>query len=172
MVIMVIVMIMVMVIKVMDVTDPWSVNVIKISNDSMQWVLWWFCGFCPPGSPLGSEALAKVLLALPRWEFFTKKKFSEIPHFFPEDLSTFQAVIVVHFNILNEYYSSFFPKTCQFTKRGFPLRHPRVARLPERGGRSSKRWSWRQLLRGHWTIVKIVQNAERIRWTGPLQWKV
>ena len=36
MVIMVIVMIMVMVIKVMDVTDPWSVNVIKISNDSMQ----------------------------------------------------------------------------------------------------------------------------------------
>ena len=74
--------------------------------------------------------------------------------------------------ILNEYYSSFFPKTCQFTKRGFPLRHPRVARLPERGGRSSKRWSWRQLLRRHWTIVKIVQNAERIRWTGPLQWKV
>ena len=34
MVIMVIVMIMVMVIKGMD--DPWSVNVIKISNDSMQ----------------------------------------------------------------------------------------------------------------------------------------
>ena len=92
MVIMVIVMIMVMVIKVMDVTDLWSVNVIKISNDSMQWVLWWFCGFCPPGSPLGSEALAKVLLALPRWEFFTKTK--------------------------NLWNSSFFPpKTCQLSKQ-------------------------------------------------------
>ena len=98
-----------------------------------------FVGFVPQVPPLARKRWQKFFSPFQGESFSPKKKFSEIPHFFPEDLSTFQAVIVVHFNILNEYYSSFFPKTCQFTKRGFPLRHPRVARLPERGGRSSKR---------------------------------
>lgn len=130
-----------------------------------------FVGFVPQVPPLARKRWQKFFSPFQGESFSPKQKISEIPHFFPRRLVNCPSSYCCSL-ILNEYYSSFFPKTCQFTKRGFPLRHPRVARLPERGGRSSKRWSWRQLLRGHWTIVKIVQNAERIRWTGPLQWKV
>ena len=97
-----------------------------------------FVGFVPQVPPLARKRWQKFFSPFQGESFSSKKNSLKLLIFSPEDLSIVQAVIVVHFT-LNEYYSSFFPKTCQFTKRGFPLRHPRVARLPERGGRSSKR---------------------------------